>query len=170
VTAEATPENALKKLSARWMPDSDGGFKRLVVEKTPAGFRARTETDALTPGSRLASGIVRTSLFAATGKAPARQPMVLHCKHDAGATVAAIPAIAAQPGRRSADPRLASLTRRERQVLALLPRGLTNAALAEELGIAPGTAKVHVERILHKLALADRTQAAVFAMRQGVAT
>lgn len=82
--------------------------------------------------------------------------------------VAAAPA--PRRARRSADPRLARLTRRERQVLALLPRGLTNAALAEELGIAPGTAKVHVERILHKLALADRTQAAVFAMRQGVAT
>jgi DNA-binding CsgD family transcriptional regulator len=85
------------------------------------------------------------------------------------------PHVAAPPqtprrARRGADPRLARLTRRERQVLALLPRGLTNAALAEELGIAPGTAKVHVERILHKLALADRTQAAVFAMRQGVAT
>lgn len=70
--------------------------------------------------------------------------------------------------RRAADPRLAQLTRRERQVLALLPRGLTNAGLAHELGIAPGTAKVHVERILHKLALDDRTQAAVFATRQGV--
>lgn len=81
--------------------------------------------------------------------------------------VAAAPA-APRRGRRGTDPRLAQLTRRERQVLALLPRGLTNAGLARELGIAPGTAKVHVERILHKLALADRTQAAVFATRQGV--
>ncbi len=69
VTAEATQENALQKLSARWIPDGDGGFKRLVIEKTPAGFTARTETDALAPGTRLASGIVRTSLFAATDDA-----------------------------------------------------------------------------------------------------
>jgi murein DD-endopeptidase MepM/ murein hydrolase activator NlpD len=69
VTAEATQENALQKLSARWIPDGDGGFKRLVVEKIGAGFRVRTETDALTPGSRLASGIVRSSLFAATDDA-----------------------------------------------------------------------------------------------------
>lgn len=81
--------------------------------------------------------------------------------------VAAAPP-APKRARRGTDPRLAQLTRRERQVLALLPRGLTNAELAHELGIAPGTAKVHVERILHKLALADRTQAAVFATRQGV--
>ncbi|MDM0032620.1 M23 family metallopeptidase [Variovorax sp. J22P271] len=75
VTAEATQENALKKLSARWMPDGDGGFKRLVVEKTPTGFRARTETDALTPGTRLASGVVRTSLFAATDDARIPDPV-----------------------------------------------------------------------------------------------
>jgi murein DD-endopeptidase MepM/ murein hydrolase activator NlpD len=69
VTAEATQENTLQKLSARWIPDGDGGFKRLVVEKNGTGFRVRTETDALTPGSRLASGIVRSSLFAATDDA-----------------------------------------------------------------------------------------------------
>lgn len=71
--------------------------------------------------------------------------------------------------RRGNDPRLAALTRRERQVLALLPRGLTNAALASELGIAPGTVKVHVERILHKLQVRDRTEAAVYATRHGAA-
>ena len=62
------------------------------------------------------------------------------------------------------------LSARERQVLALLPRGLTNAALAAELGIAPGTVKVHVERILHKLQVSDRTQAAVYAVQAGIAT
>lgn len=61
------------------------------------------------------------------------------------------------------------LSARERQVLALLPRGLTNAALAAELGIAPGTVKVHVERILHKLQVSDRTQAAVYAVQTGIA-
>ncbi|MDM0077326.1 M23 family metallopeptidase [Variovorax sp. J2P1-59] len=69
VSAEATQENTLQKLSARWIPDSDGGFKRLVVEKKGNGFIARTESDALTPGTRLASGVVRTSLFAATDDA-----------------------------------------------------------------------------------------------------
>ena len=66
VTAEATQENQLKKLSARWIPDGDGGFKRFVIERTPVGFVALTERDALTPGTRLASGTIRTSLFAAT--------------------------------------------------------------------------------------------------------
>lgn len=69
VTAEATQENALKKLSARWIPDVSGAFVRMVVERTPGGFATRTETDTLTPGTRLASGIVRSSLFAATDDA-----------------------------------------------------------------------------------------------------
>ncbi|MDZ4359375.1 MAG: M23 family metallopeptidase [Variovorax sp.] len=66
VTAEATQENQLEKLSARWIPDADGGFKRFVIERTPSGFVARTERDMLTPGTRLASGTIRSSLFAAT--------------------------------------------------------------------------------------------------------
>jgi murein DD-endopeptidase MepM/ murein hydrolase activator NlpD len=69
VTAEATQENQLKKLSARWIPDGDGGFKRFVIERTPTGFSGVTERDSLTPGTRLASGTIRTSLFAATDDA-----------------------------------------------------------------------------------------------------
>jgi murein DD-endopeptidase MepM/ murein hydrolase activator NlpD len=69
VTAEATQENMLQKLSARWIPDGNGNFKRLIVEKAGADFRVRTETDALTPGTQLASGVVRSSLFAATDEA-----------------------------------------------------------------------------------------------------
>lgn len=78
------------------------------------------------------------------------------------------PAAAQKRVRRTEATRLSSLTRRERQVLTLLTRGLTNAAVAEELSIAPGTAKIHVERILRKLGLTDRTQAAVYATRHGV--
>lgn len=63
--------------------------------------------------------------------------------------------------------KLKQLTSRELQVFALMPRGLTNAALAQELGIAAGTVKVHIERILHKLDLRDRTQAAVYAVDHG---
>lgn len=59
------------------------------------------------------------------------------------------------------------LTPRELQVFALLPRGLTNAAMSEELGIAAGTVKIHIERILGKLRLRDRTQLAVKATRLG---
>jgi len=69
VTAEVGQNDSLQKLIARWIPTANGGFQRLVIEKLPAGFVARTEADALTPGTRLASGVVRTSLFAATDEA-----------------------------------------------------------------------------------------------------
>jgi len=69
--------------------------------------------------------------------------------------------------RRAAATAMAQLTPREQQVLVLLPRGLSNAEIAQQLGIATGTAKIHVERILHKLGLGDRTQAAVKAVEWG---
>jgi len=62
----------------------------------------------------------------------------------------------------------ALLTPREREVLALLPSGLTNADIGLRLGIATGTVKVHVERIIHKLQLQDRTQVAAFAVELGL--
>lgn len=52
-------------------------------------------------------------------------------------------------------------------MFALLPYGHTNAALGKLLEIAPGTVKIHVERILNKLGLNDRTQAAVKAVELG---
>lgn len=69
VSAEATHANRLQKLSARWIPESNGTFQRFVIELTPQGLVTRTEADVLTPGSRLASGVVRSSLFAATDAA-----------------------------------------------------------------------------------------------------
>lgn len=60
---------------------------------------------------------------------------------------------------------LARLTPRERDVLALIKEGLTNKAIARELGIGPGTVKIHVEKVIAKLGVTDRTQAAVFAAR-----
>lgn len=62
---------------------------------------------------------------------------------------------------------LATLTPREREILALLPAGLSNNELGLKLGIASGTAKIHVERVLNKLGVKDRTQAAVKAIELG---
>jgi len=69
MTAEADRNNALLKLSARWSPEDDGMFKRLSVEKTPQGFISRLETLPLGASSRLASGVISSSLFAATDAA-----------------------------------------------------------------------------------------------------
>jgi len=66
------------------------------------------------------------------------------------------------------DAGLDQLTAREREVLALLGRGLSNRDLAAALFVAEKTVKTHVSAILSKLHLTDRTQAALFAVRHGL--
>ena len=60
------------------------------------------------------------------------------------------------------------LTEREMEVLLLISDGLSNAVIAERLVISEKTVKGHVSNILSKLHLADRTQAAVYAWREGI--
>lgn len=60
------------------------------------------------------------------------------------------------------------LTTREREVLDLLAQGLTNREIAARLVVSPGTVKVHVEHIIAKLGVSDRTQAAVRAVELGL--
>ncbi|GHI45627.1 response regulator [Streptomyces albidoflavus] len=65
-------------------------------------------------------------------------------------------------------PELAALTRREREVLGCLGEGLSNARIAEQLEMAEATAKTHVSRVLGKLGLRSRAQAALLAQELGI--
>jgi NarL family two-component system response regulator LiaR len=64
---------------------------------------------------------------------------------------------------------LHSLTARETEVLQLVAQGHTNQTISSQLGIDERTVRVHVTHILQKLQLANRTQAALFALRSGLA-
>jgi two-component system, NarL family, response regulator LiaR len=68
----------------------------------------------------------------------------------------------------TAPPEAADLTPREREVLILIAGGRSNKRIALELGVAEKTVKTHVGHVLAKLGVADRTQAALWAVRHGL--
>jgi two-component system, NarL family, response regulator len=68
----------------------------------------------------------------------------------------------------TASAELTPLTQREQQILSLLAMGKTNQEIATSLYISPGTVRVHVHAILHKLDVRDRTQAVVMALQRGL--
>ena len=73
----------------------------------------------------------------------------------------------AKPGR-TADQLARVLTEREREVLTMVARGLSNAEIAEELTISPATAKTHVAHLLTKLDARDRIQLVIMAHQSGL--
>jgi DNA-binding NarL/FixJ family response regulator len=79
-----------------------------------------------------------------------------------------IDAFAPAPPPNAVPPRLSLLTPREVEVLREVARGLSNTEIARRLGLSEATAKTHVARILTKLGVASRTQAAVTAYESGL--
>jgi DNA-binding NarL/FixJ family response regulator len=85
------------------------------------------------------------------------------------AAVPAAPGLAAADRATAPSPAVASLTEREREVVALVAAGLSNDEIAARLVVSPLTAKTHVSRAMTKLAARDRAQLVVIAYSSGLA-
>ena len=153
------------------MPRLDGvGAMRELRRRLPASrvivLTSFAEDDRLLPAIQAgAAGYLLKNVQ------PQELARAVRAAHDGEAmldpSVAArlVEAIAQPPG--EAPPE--RLTRREREVLDLIARGFSNKRIALELGIAEKTVKTHVGHVLAKLGVSDRTQAAVYAVRAGLA-
>jgi RNA polymerase sigma factor (sigma-70 family) len=86
---------------------------------------------------------------------------------DPAITRAVIEEFARKPVRSDLAAKLDELTPREREVLELLARGLSNAEIADRFVVSEGTVKTHVASILRKLGARDRVQAVIHAYESG---
>ncbi len=170
LAADLAPDVVLMDLV---MPEMDGvTATRLVKEQSPRSqvivLTSYHEDEHIYPAIRagalsyLLKSVGLEELTEAVRKA-ARGEAVLH-PHVAARLVRELHGA-------SQETRLlyAALSEREREVLQLIAEGLSNAQIAERLVISERTVKSHVNNILSKLHVADRTQAAIYAWREGFA-
>jgi DNA-binding NarL/FixJ family response regulator len=158
------------------MPGTDGiaAIRRLRAEGPPVGILVLTSysgAEQVIPAIQAGAdgyllkdagpGVLTDAIRAVQRGEPMLSP------EAAALVMARVAGGAAAPP--SDHPDLDRLTAREREVLAGLGRGLSNRALAEELFVSEKTVKTHVSSLLAKLRLVDRTQAALFAVRVGLA-
>ena len=94
--------------------------------------------------------------------------MSLRCLERASLHVSTVLPARTRDANRRPTPSLEQLTPREQEIAGYLKLGWTNRRIAEELVVSPGTVKNHVEHIMAKLQVSDRTQAVVRALELGI--
>ena len=169
LAADLAPDVVLMDLL---MPEMDGvEATRLLKQRSPRSqvivLTSYHEDEHIFPAIRagalsyLLKGVGLEELTEAVRKA-ARGEATLH-PHVAARLVQELKGASQETARL-----YTTLSEREREVLRLIAEGLSNAQIAGRLVISERTVKSHVNNILGKLHLVDRTQAAIFAWRQGI--
>jgi NarL family two-component system response regulator LiaR len=165
VAATTSPDVVLLDLV---MPDGNGiGALRRLIEVAP-GVRVLVLTSFADDAQIFAAVAAGASGYLLKDIDPQALADAIRDVH--AGRPALHPTVAARLMRQGSTARLAhdDLTAREREVLRLMVEGLANKQIAQRLGIGEKTIKTHVSRVLAKLGVADRTQAAVLAIREGL--
>ena len=165
VAAAASPDVVLLDLV---MPDGNGvGALRRLLEVAP-GTRVLILTSFADDAQVFAAMAAGASGYLLKDIDP--QALADAIRDVNAGRPALHPSVAARLMRQGSSGRIArdNLTARERDVLRLVVEGLANKQIAQRLGIGEKTIKTHVSRVLAKLGVADRTQAAVLAIREGL--
>jgi DNA-binding NarL/FixJ family response regulator len=162
VTLEHLPDVLLLDLK---LPVLDGIGVLSQLRGQDVRTRVIILTSAAGPGSPVQALQAGAAGFLYKDVDPDALVRAIRSVHD-GQTVLAPQAaglVASRPGSNVRG--MGALTRREREVLALLADGRSNREIARSLGVAEKTVKTHVSSVLAKLGVADRTQAALLAVR-----
>lgn len=153
----------LTALMAREVVDAAGDPSRLVALATGA---ADPELRAVLRAG--ATGFVRSDARRATVLEVVTRAAENAVPSSPTATATLVAAFAAPQRQPGSGTRLGLLTRRERDVLRLVAKGLSNSEIAASLVVTTSTVKTHMNAILGKLGLRDRVQATVFAYESGL--
>jgi DNA-binding NarL/FixJ family response regulator len=177
----ARPKAVLGPEGRGWLARAEAEYQRARGENAPAAWTK--VLDAFGPGYVYETARTQWRLAEALAEAGQRDEAagVWRCAAETATRLRAAPLRAALDDlarRARLDPghgprggpagRVAGLTEREREVLRLLARGLSNREIGAELFITPKTASVHVSNILAKLGAASRTEAAAISHREGL--
>jgi DNA-binding NarL/FixJ family response regulator len=155
------------------MPGLDGVGAMRALRDAGAGARVIVLTSFADDERILPAIQAGAAGYLLKNVAPAELARAVRAAYDGDAlldpSVAArvVAAIAGGTAMPPVPPPAPDLTPRERDVLALLARGYANKRIAHELGVSEKTVKAHVGHLLAKLGVADRTQAALMAVREG---